>query len=162
MANKVYVARETALTFNDTAGATTLALNNQTTLTAQVSDRHDLGAGSTPGLFEWRMTIQMATAGVPGEAIHLYISQSDGTLEDGDIGTTAAALTTLETLKNLHYVGSVIVETNSTSEDFRASGKFEVTSRYFSVVVHNDTADNLKATNDVSSVIVTPIPDEIQ
>jgi hypothetical protein len=43
-----------------------------------------------------------------------------------------------------------------------ASGSFTIDERYFSIGVLNKTADNLKATNDLSWVEVTPIPYEIQ
>jgi hypothetical protein len=164
-ANKVYVAKETAVTFNDTTSATTLTLNDLGDNEAQVSDRADLGAGSTSEWFNIRAVIQWDVAPIEGETCDIYISTSDGTDSDGNVGTTTAAVTDLDTLDNMIFAGSVKAESASADVDFIASFIVRITTRYYSVVVHNNAqtaGDNLQATNDISYVIVTPIPPEIQ
>jgi len=162
-ANKVYVARETAVTFNDTTAATTLGLNALAADTATISDRADLGAGSTAELFNIRAVIEWDSPPAEFETADIYIATSDGTDADGDIGTTAADLTDNDDLKNMMFVGSVIATSATQDKEFVASFNTRITTRYYSVVVHNTSAaDTLQATNDLSYVIVTPIPPEIQ
>lgn len=164
MANKVYVAKETALTFADSAQTPTanLTLSALGAGSGRVSARHDLGASSVSRLYEWRATFQMGTAGVVGETIDIYLSTSDGTNPDGEEGTADAALSSTNKLKNMQYIGSVSVDTTSTNTDITSSGFCEINSRYFSVVVHNNTADALKTDTAVHGVKLTPVPDEVQ
>ena len=162
MANKVYREIETTLLFADTAQAETAAL----TLSAlaagagRISARHDFSVTGSRR-FEWRATFQMATAGVVGEEIEIWLSTSDGTNPDGENGTADAALTVAK-LANMYYLGSVVVDTTSTDTDITASGTFELDARYASVVVFNNTADALRTSTTVHGVKITPVPDEIQ
>jgi len=163
-ASKEYVAIESALTFADSAQTPTetLTLTALAAAAGRISARHDLGAASHARLYEWRATFQMATAGVVGETIDLYVSTSDGTNPDGEEGTVDAALGSTNSLKNMDYIGSVTVDTTSINVDITASGECVINSRYFSVVVHNNTADALKTDTAVHSVKITPIPPEGQ
>lgn len=161
MPNKNYVARETAVVFQDSGGDRAITLANLAADGARVSARHDLGTGSTPEQFQWRATFQSNTTPVFGESFDLYISESDGTLEDGDLGIADAAVLT-PVLKNLQHIGSVIVQIQTLGTDHRRSGVFRVTSRYFSVVVHNNTADSLQNTANVNTITITPVPPEVQ
>ena len=162
MPNKVYRAVETAITFRDSAGDVVLTLNNLATVAGRVSARYDRGAGSLAQLHEITGVFQMETAGVIGEAIEIYLFESDGTYMDGTLGTADAALLA-DKRKNGMLVGAVIVDTVSTATDIIARFKdVPITSRYYSVGVYNATADNLKATANTSRVIVTPMPPELQ
>lgn len=160
MANKEYVARETPVEFSD-ATTESITLANLLTDAARVSDRYDQSTGSTPGWWEWRATFQMDTAGVVGETVDLYIAFSDGTLEDGDVGAVDAAVLT-PVLPNLTFMGSASIQVTTLSTDFRTSGRIFIPTRYFSVVVHNNTADSLENTSGVNTITMTPIPPEIQ
>jgi len=155
------MARETPIVFQESAGDTVITLLNMLTNVARVSARHDLGAGSTADRYQWQATFQFNTAPVVGETVDLYIALSDGTLEDGDVGTVDAAVLT-PVLRNLSYIGSVVVQAATLGVDFRASGICTIPSRYFSLVVHNNTADSLKNTANVNTITFTPIPPEVQ
>lgn len=161
MANKIYRAIETTLSFRDSGGDAVLTLNNLATVAGRVSAVYDRGAGSKPWLYHWRAVMQMNTAGVVGEVIEIYLFESDGTYEDGTIGVSDAALTT-DKRKNGKLIGTVIVDTTSTATDITASGVCLISERYFSVGVWNGTADNLQASANVSRVNLTPIPPEVQ
>ena len=86
MANKVYVARETAIDWSDTAGDLVMTLNNLAAAAVRVGARKDWGAGSTSEWYEWRLTVQFETAPVVGETVLIYLSWSDGSEEDGQLG----------------------------------------------------------------------------
>ena len=162
MANKVYRAIETAIRFKDTDETYTLTLNNLAATTGgRISDRVDRGAGSLPRDYRWKAVMQFETAPVVGEYVEIMLCQSDGTNEDGNVGTPDAALAA-GNAANLGVIGIVRVQTTDAAADNIASGVFTIDERYFSIGVLNKTADNLKATNDLSWVEVTPIPPEIQ
>ena len=164
MPDKVYINPETSLLFADTAQAEDYAL----TLSAlaagagRISAQADFGAASHSEWFTWRATFQMATAGVVGETIDIYLSTSNGTNPDGEEGVADAALGSTDSLRNMHYIGSVVVDTTTINTDISASGVCRIPTRYASVVVHNNTADALKTDTAVHGVVLTPIPPEVQ
>ncbi len=104
----------------------------------------------------------MATAGVVGETIDLYISQSDGTNPDGEEGTADADVGSINSLPNMKYIGSITIDTVSIDTDITSSGDFKSSARYFSVVVHNKSADALKTDTAVHTIRITPVPPESQ
>ena len=162
MANKVYVVRETPIVWSDTAGDLAMTLNNLAADAGRVGAQKDFGAGSTSEWYEWRLTVQFETAPVVGEAVDIYLSTSDGTEEDGQEGEANAALGSTNSLKNMHFIGSMVVTSTDAAHDMTASGICRIAARYASPVIHNNTADNLKATNDTGEFTLTPIPPEVQ
>lgn len=161
MANKVLIARGTPIVFQESGGTTVITLLNMLTNVARVSARHDLGEGSTSEWYFWVATFQLDTTPVVGETIDLYLSFSDGMLEDGDVGIADAAITT-DKLKNLHQIGSVVVDVATATVDMRGSGICRIPTRYFSLAVHDNTADSLENTANVNTITFTEIPPEIQ
>lgn len=161
MANKIYYAPETAIRFKDTDATYTLTLNNLAAGTGRIGDRVDRGAGSLPAEYGWRACFQFETAPVVGESVEVLVAGSDGTVADGNVGTTDAALTA-GPASNLDVVGIVRVQTTDVDTNNIASGTFMLKDRYFSIGVFNRTADGLAAHNDVSWVEVWPVPPEIQ
>jgi hypothetical protein len=163
-ANKVYIARESAIAFQDTAGDVALTLNNLGDNEARISAQKDLGAGSTADTYEIRAVIEWDVAPDAGETADIYIATSNNVDSDGQGGTSDAAFT-LVNLVNTNFVGSVVAHTAAADTQFTASFITRISTRYFSIIVHNKAqtaGDNLQATNDTSWVIVTPIPPEIQ
>ncbi len=161
MANKVYAARETGIVWSDTAGDLVMTLNNLAADAVRVGARKDWGAGSTSEWYTWRLTVQFETPPVVGETIDVYLSLSDGTEEDGQVGVADAAGDT-NTLKNLKHIGSLIVTSTDADHDMTASGICRIPTRYASPIIHNNTVDNLQATNDTGELTLTPIPPEVQ
>jgi hypothetical protein len=162
MASKVYRAIETAVVFRDSSGTVVMTLQNLAAGAGRVSAQHDRGAGSLAQLHEVTAVFQMETAGVVGESIEVYLFESDGTYQDGTVGTSDAALTA-DKRRNGMLVGAVIVDTTSTATNIVARFKdVPITSQYYSVGVWNATADNLEDTANASRIIVTPTPPELQ
>lgn len=162
MSNLVYVARETPIVWSDTTGDLVMTLNDLDAGVARIGAQKDFGAGSKAEWFSWRLTVQFATAPVVDETIDIYVSTSDGSEEDGQEGVADSDLGTTASLKNMHFVGSLVVTTTDATHDMTASGVVRIPTRYVCPVIHNTTADNLKATNDTSEFTLTAIPPEIQ
>lgn len=162
MANKVYRAVESAITFKDSGGSAVITLQNLGFGAGRISARYDRGANSLPARYRWRAVMQFETAAVVGELVEIYLAPSDGTYVDGNIGTADAALTT-DKRRNLDLIGVVVVDTTSTATNITASGICYIWDRYFSVGVWNASAgDNLENTSNASLVEFVPMPDEVQ
>jgi hypothetical protein len=163
MPNKIYRAVETAITFRDSSGDVVLSLQNLGFGAGRVSARYDRGADSRAELHEVTGVFQFETAPALGEAVEIYLFQSDGTYMDGTLGTSDAALSS-DKRRNGILIGAVAADTTSTATDI--IGRFQnvpITSRYYSIGVWNASAgDNLENTANASRVIVTPMPPEIQ
>jgi hypothetical protein len=161
--NKIYRAVETAITFRDSGGDVVLTMQNLAFGAGRVSAQYDRGAGSKAKLHEIIGVVQFETAPLVGEAVELYLFQSDGTYVDGTVGVADAALTT-DKRRNGLFIGAVIVDTTSTATDIIARfPDVPITSRYYSIGVWNASAgDNLENTANASRIIITPMPDEVQ
>jgi len=163
MATKVYIARGTVTTWQDTAGTLVMTLKNLAASTGmRVGAVLDLGAGSTPFKFEWRFTGQWETTPEFGEVLDFYIATSDGTRSDGEVGAADAAVTSANQLTNLLHIGNLKVDNQTASANMTASGVFTVETRYLSPVVANLTVDNLKNTDDTCKFTITQIAYESQ
>lgn len=162
MPNLIYRALGTPVTFRDSAGDAVITLNNLAFGAGRISAQYDRGTGSKPQVHMWRGVFQFNTAPAVGELVELYISESDGTYQDGVLGASDAALTT-DKRRNLKYIGAVVADTTSTATNIIGSGYCLITERYFSVGVWNGSAgDNLQATANASRVIFTSVAQEIQ
>ena len=166
MANKVYLAPETAIIWSDAAytGETyVMDLGGLAADGAHVGAQGDLGTGSNPQQFHWQFVVDgFDTAPVVGEQVHIFLAFSrDATDIDGDVGSADAAAATVD-LPNLLHIGTAVVQTTTAGDELIISGIVEIGSRYVSPVVHNDTADVLLSTSDAHTFILTPIPPEIQ
>ncbi len=162
MVNKVYINPETAISWSDAGATNVIDLASIAADGVRVGARHDLGASARSEWYEWRLKIDgFDTDPVVGETVDLYIATSDGTDEDADVGTADAAGATTD-LPNLHFLGSVVVQTTTAADNLVKSGIVRITARYFSPVVHNNTADALLGTTDDHWITFIPIPPEIQ
>lgn len=162
MANKIYNAPETAVTFKDSGGDVVITLASLGAGAGRVSAQYDRGAGSKPALYKWRGVFQFDSAPAVGELVELYLFGGDGTVVDGTLGTSDAAMTT-DKRRNGKLIGVVVVDTTSATTDIVGSGVCEIFDRYVSLGVWNGSAgDTLEATANACYVVLTPIPPEIQ
>lgn len=164
MANKIYAAPESVITFQDSGGDAVISLQNLAAGAGRYSARFDRGTGSISAWARLRFVWQMETAGVIPEAVEVYVStwSEDGNDSDGGLGTSDAALTTdlRRNLGNPALIG--IVDKTATATDIVASGIVFAPTRYITLAVWNDTADNLENTSNANSLTWTPYPAEIQ
>lgn len=165
MANKIYAATETSKWFVPATATqaedAAFEVHNLSSAAGRQSAQLDLGA-TRARRFSWRAFVQFATAPVVGEIVEIYLKTSQGTHPDNDDGTDEGAVSARDKLKNLHYLGALVVDEAAANVEMVASGTVEIDSRYVQVVFWNATADGL--TNDVNEngLRLTPVPDEIQ
>jgi hypothetical protein len=171
MANLIYQNPETTIWF--VPAAATQAEDEPfdvTSLAASAghqSDIYDRGVGATPALYEWCAFVQFATTPVLGETIDIYLkpagtSASATAHPSNDDGTTDSAVSAEDKLKNLLYIGSIVVDEAAADIEMVKRGEVFLTCRAFQVVFWNATADALTADDDENGFFMTPIPDEIQ
>jgi hypothetical protein len=162
MANKVYIAEETSKTWTDTGGDYVMDLGSLAADAVRVGAQGDLGAAPRADQYSWKLVIDgFDTAPVVGETVDLYLAFSDGTNVDGDVGTSDAAGST-DDLPNLLFLGAASVQTTTAGDNLIISGVCQITQRYVSPVIHNNTADALLGTADSHKFILTPVPAEVQ
>lgn len=157
MTSKVYMLPETAITFKSSAGTVAFTPTSLATVSGRQSAQHDFGTSARAYIFNWRAYVKFATTPVVGETIDIYAKTSDGTHIDNDDGTTDLAVSSIDKLKNLTYIGSITVDEASATPEFSAPGTVELTHRYFQVVFWNATADSLSSTAADNGFILEPI-----
>lgn len=129
----------------------------------QQSAQHDFGVAARSPIFTWRAFVQFATAPVVGEIIEVYLKTDSTTSHpDNDDGTGDAAVSAEDKLKNLHFIGSIIVDEAAADVEMVGSGLVEIRDRYVQVVFWNATADALTTDVNENGFVLTPVPDEIQ
>jgi hypothetical protein len=156
MANLIYLNRETTIWFVPAAAAQAedepFSVHNLAAGAGRQSDAYDFGVAAVPALYEWRAFVQFATAPVIPETVDIYPktmgSSAPATAHpDNDDGVTDAAVSSINKLANLHYLGSIVVDEAVADIEMVASGTVYITARAIQVVFWNATADAL--TNDV-------------
>ena len=162
MANKIYVAPETAIVFKNSGGDVTFTPKNVANAAGRISAQWDRGSGSKPGRYYWRVHTKFQAGLTVGNALEVYFATSDGTDVDGNQGTTDAAFSAADKRRNLQFVGTVVADSTSSGEVQIASGLVEVYTRYLSVVWWNATGQTLTNTDSDHTFTLTPVPDEIQ
>lgn len=156
MTSKAYQLDETPITFLASGGTVALTLTSLATISGRQSAEHDLGTAARAFAYEWRAFCQFATAPVVGETVDIYLKTSDGTHADNDDGATDAALSSADKLKNLHYLGSIIIDEATADLEFSASGVTQINSRYIQIIVYNRTVDSLSSTAAEHGVVLKP------
>jgi hypothetical protein len=161
-ANKIKINPETPITFKESGGTVTFTPKNTATAAGRISARHDLGAAARASLYEWRARTKVQAAPTVGNVLEIYLATSDGTVADGNQGTSDAAFSAADKRRNLHYVGQVVMDKNDATEVFQASGFLTIVARYVSVVWWNGTGQSLTNVAGDHEFILTPVPDEVQ
>lgn len=168
MANKIYINPESVIEWLNTGGSLDMDLGGLAADGVQMGAYHDRGANSQAHRWGFELLIDgFDTAPVVGEAVDFYISQSIGTTNfDGNPTTdptdSAEGTMTVNQLKNCLPSDSAIVYSTTAGDELKITGEVLITSRYFSPVIHNNTADALLSTADAHSLKMWPLPDEIQ
>lgn len=166
MANKVYQHDETVIHFVPAAAAqaedAAFEVHNLAAGAGRQSAQHDFGTSARASLFVWRAFVQFATAPVVAETVDIYLKTSEGTHPDNDDGTGEGAVSADDKLRNLHFIGSIVVDEAAADIEMVASGLIEIRARYVNVVFENSTADGLTNDVDENGFNLTPVPDELQ
>jgi len=157
MTSKVYVLQETPIEFLASGGDVTFTMTSLGVDAGRQSDQHYFGAAARAFMFEWRFFCKFATTPIVNHVVGLYLKTSDGTHADNDDGTTDAALSHEDKLKNLTFLGELIVDEASSTPEFSTSGVISIASPYIQVVVWNGTDELFTATAADHGFILTPV-----
>lgn len=163
MANKIYVAPESAITWKSSGGSAAITCTSLANNAGRVGAQYDRGAGSRTARFLWEFEAKCVATPTLGNTISLYlaVAQADATKPSGDVGQADAALSALDKRRNLIFLGVVEVDVAGTGFQ-RGSGVIEIAHRYLSLVVVNEAGSAFSATAGDTLFTMTPIPDEIQ
>ena len=162
--NRVYYTPETPTTFSS-AGDVVITLHSPALANnaGRVSAQWDRGAGAKPGKYRWEFKTTLAVAGTVGNMVTLYLATAQATAADvdGNVGQVDAALSALDKRRNLQFVGAVEVDVAATTM-LKGSGEVDITSRFASLVVVNESGQAFSGTTGDHLAVLTPIPAEIQ
>ena len=157
--SKAYLAApETAVTFRSSTGTVVHTLTSLATVTGRQSAQHDFTDSARAFIYRWRAWCQFTTTPVVGETVDWYYKSglTTSTILDNDDGTGDIALSSVDKLKNLHYIGSIVVD-EAADVEFVASGTIAIYERFINIVCYNATADSLSATALDMGFSLTPL-----
>ena len=156
--SKAYLLPEAAIEWKSSGGDELLTLTSVAAGAGRQGALHDFGTAARAPEFAWRAWVKFATTPVVGERVKIYWKSSDGTNPDNDDGTGDIALSAEDKLKNLTYLGAIVVDEASTTPVFVASGDVYLPHRHGGPVFFNDTADALSSTATDHGFSLTPVP----
>lgn len=171
MANLIYRNRETTLFFVPAAAAQAetqiFELDSLGSGAGIQSAIHDLGEGAISRWYEWRAFVQFATTPVLTETVDFYLKTAGNSASstghpDNDDGTTAGAVSAIDKLNNLKYLGSIQVDEAVADIEMVYSESVWISARAFQIVAWNASADGLTTDVDENGFWLSPVPDEIQ
>jgi hypothetical protein len=171
MANLVYKNREATKWFVPATAAqaedAAFEVHNLGAGAGRQSAQLDLGEAAVARRYEWRAFVQFATAPVVGELVRIYLktagdSSAATTHPDNDDGTSEGAVSAEDKLRNLFYIGSIIVDEAVADIEMVSSGTVDIDARAVQVVFWNGTADGLTNDVDENGFMLSPVPSEIQ
>lgn len=161
MANEIYVRKGTSRLINGQSGsATDWSMEGVANAAGRVSAQIDWGAAPRPEWYAWSCEVQWQATPTQGAVLELYIAAApdgDATQIDGDIGNADAALGDVDMRRNLKFIGQVVSENAAASEICVASGLFQCTERYMSIVGYNAGGASINATDTNFRFDIQPV-----
>lgn len=161
MANEIYLRKGTSKLVNGEAGADVAwSMEAVANAAGRVSAQIDWGAAPRPDWYEWSCEVQWQATPTQGSVLELYVAgapDADSSQLDGDIGTSDAALGDIDMRRNLRYIGCVVSENAAASEICVASGTFQFTPRYMSIVGYNGAGATINATDSNFRFNIIPV-----
>jgi hypothetical protein len=161
MANEVYLRKGTSKLVGGESGADVAwSMEGVANAAGRVAAQIDWGAAPRPDWYEWSCEVQWQATPTQGSVLELYVAgapDADATQIDGDVGTTDAALGDIDMRRNLKFIGVVVSENAAASEVCVASGRFQFTQRYMSLVGYNAAGATINATDTNFRFNIVPI-----
>lgn len=161
MANEVYLRKGTSKLVNGEAGADVAwSMEGVANAAGRVAAQIDWGAAPRPDWYEWSCEVQWQATPTRGAVLELYVGgapDADSSQIDGDVGTSDAALADIDMCRNLKFIGSVVSENAAASEVCVASGRFQFSQRYMSLVGYNAAGATINATDSNFRFNIVPI-----
>lgn len=161
MANEVYLRKGTSKLVNGEAGADVAwSMEGVANAAGRVAAQIDWGAAPRPDWYEWSCEVQWQATPTQGAVLELYVAgapDADSTQIDGDVGASDAALGDIDMRRNLKSIGAVVSENAAASETCVASGRFQFSQRYMSLVGYNAAGATINATDSNFRFNIVPI-----
>lgn len=169
MANLILQNQATLIAWADSGADFAITLKGLTSGSGRQGAEKDFGVAAVETRFMWLAQVQFDTGTTPvlGETVDIYLKTApDGDNYDNDDGDgTDIAVSAEDKLKNLWFLGSIIVDEAAVDVKMQASGgPIEIGAEKIAPVFWNATADTLDddtSTTDLKFILV-PIPLEIQ
>lgn len=169
MANLIQQNQGTVIAWADSGADLAITLKGLASGAGRQGAEKDFGVGAVETRFMWLAQVQFdtATAPVVGETIDIYLKTApDGDNYDNDDGDgTDIAVSAEDKLKNLWFLGSIVVDEAAADVKMQASGgPIEIGAEKVQPVFWNASADNLDddaSTTDLKFILV-PVPMEVQ
>lgn len=164
MTSKAYQIGEADKTWLDTGGTELLTLTSLGAGAGRQGAQHDFGdiTVAKAYLFDWTFFCKFAGAPVVNERLDVYWKgwHQGGTHAMNDDGVADAALSSPDKLKNLKFLGSLVIDEANATPEFVAMNKGEpvwLPHRYGCPVIFNNSQTALSATAAEHGFILTPI-----
>jgi hypothetical protein len=165
MANAIYRARQSSVSFlspapgnpNDGALLTMASLATNAGRYSSQFSRGILGAAE----YEGYATIKLAVAAALGATATIYAISSNGTIRDGGLGATDAALTA-DKRRNLVPVGIIVADAATVGPFTGKISSFLAFDQYLSMAIYNEMGQALTAVAADHSIVIYPSYWEIQ
>ena len=127
----------------------------------------DLGAGPRASRHSLRIFCQAVATPTLAAINEMFLKTAGSETAtpsnpDNDDGTGDLAVSSVNKLKNLHFVRSPIVDEAAANIEFVASCIVEILARHVAIVMWNEMGSATTADAAETKAILTPIPDEIQ
>lgn len=161
MANNVYQALETAVTWLASGGTELFTPTSLGAAAGRQGAHHDFTTAAVGRRFGWRAWLKPGGTRVVAEFIDIYLKTSDGTRHDNDDGTGDIAVSSSDKLRNLQYLGTIFIDENAAVE-MVAHGEIFLPHRYAAPIFWNSTANTLSATAADYGFSMTPCVDQVQ
>lgn len=156
--SKAYLATpESPIVFTASGGNVAFTLDSVAAGAGRQSAQRDLGLAARAFMFEFRAWVKMETTPNVGERIDFYYKTgyTASTRLDNDDGTGDIALSAEDKLRNLRYIGSIIID-EAADVEFVFSKEIAIYSRFIHIVAFNDTADQLSTVANECGCALTP------
>lgn len=158
MPSQVLIASGTTLTWLASGGDRVLTLTSLASGAARQGGGYDFGADFPPEIYIEAET-KFAVAPTTFQPLNVYWASSlNGTLYSGVLGSADAAVSDLDVLAHLHFVG-VLAANNVTTQQV-VGWVFSLPTRYGLPVVYNNTSQALSSTaGDHAIRVMTRTPE---
>jgi len=162
VANLIYIHPETEIAWLNTGGDETFTGTSLASSAGRQGDMRDFGTAPRSKSYAWRAACVFGTAPVVGARVDIYWKTSDGSYADNDDGSADAAVSAEDKLRNLHYLGAIVVDEAASGIVSVASGVLDINHREGGPVFWNDGTAHFSATASHHHFHLVPIPDEVQ
>jgi len=166
MATKIYQPRETPLVWKSSGGDAAFTPTSLATVSGRQGTYLDRGESSVARDYNWRAWIKPGGTRVVGEVVEIYLLTGEtvggSARYDNDDGTTDAAVSAYDKLRNSAFFLGVIQIDENAAVEMTKSGSIYVPQRYVAPAFWNATANTLSSTAGDFGFSLTPVPDESQ